>query len=101
MQTWGECFDPADLENIKAKLATADDNKLDMIANAKLRKPTLILIFSIVCWGVDRILLGQTVMGIVKILTCGGCWVWGIIDLISYKKRTFKYNAEKMNEFLG
>ena len=32
--------------------------------------------------GIDRFYLGYTGLGIAKLLTCGGCGVWAIIDLI-------------------
>lgn len=32
--------------------------------------------------GVDRFFLGHTGLGIAKLLTCGGCGVWSLIDLI-------------------
>jgi len=32
-------------------------------------------------YGVDRFLLGQTGMGVAKLLTCGGAGVWSIIDV--------------------
>jgi len=32
--------------------------------------------------GIDRFYLGYTGLGIVKLLTCGGCGIWALIDLI-------------------
>jgi len=32
--------------------------------------------------GIDRFYLGYTGLGIVKLITCGGCGVWTLIDLI-------------------
>ena len=33
-------------------------------------------------FGVDRFYLGYTWLGVVKLLTLGGCGVWWLIDLI-------------------
>lgn len=50
----------------------------------KYNKHVFVWVF---CWllgafGIDRFMRGQVGLGVVKLLTCGACGVWALIDLI-------------------
>jgi hypothetical protein len=45
-------------------------------------------------------LLGQTGLGVGKLLTLGGCGIWWLVDLILIMDATRKSNFEKIMPFL-
>ena len=40
------------------------------------------LILAILLPGIDRIYAGYIGLGILKFLTCGGLWIWWLVDII-------------------
>ena len=85
------------IETIRERLLNADDG-VAQAAFANLKSPTTMLIISILLgsYGIDRFMLGDTGLGVAKLLTCGGCGIWTIIDWFSISDKTKKYNAEKI-----
>ena len=62
------------------------------MANGEKKQYMTALLLSIFLGGlgVDRFYLGYTVLGIVKLLTGGGCGIWWLIDLILIATRKLK-----------
>lgn len=94
----GQFFAPEDQNTVRDYLAKADEAKSNAIMGTAFKNPTTILIIAILIggYGVDRFMLGQTGLGVGKLLTCGGCGVWAIIDWFTAKKRTYEYNMQKL-----
>ncbi len=52
--------------------------------------PALLLAFFVGCFGVHRFYTGHVGIGIVQLLTFGGCGIWALIDFIMIVMGTFK-----------
>jgi len=46
----------------------------------------------------DRIWLGDTALGILKLVTAGGCGIWGLVDVFTAGGRCDDYNRRKALE---
>lgn len=94
----GEMFPANQLLSLKNRLLNAPDERYSIINSIKFKNPTLILVLSILFGGlgVDRFMLGQTGLGIGKLLTCGGCGIWTIIDWFKVRDLAKAVNAQKL-----
>ena len=51
--------------------------------------------------GIDRFMLGQVGLGIGKLLTCGGCGIWSIVDWFLIMDATRQSTAQKLFAVIG
>lgn len=87
---------------IREKLLAVDDSKWAMLSTAQFKDPTTILIISILAGslGIDRFMIGDTGLGVGKLITCGGFGVWAIIDWFMIQNATREKNMQKIQQFL-
>lgn len=83
---------------LKDKLRTMDDEKFSLISTVEMKDPTTLLLVSIFLGslGIDRFMIGDTGMGVLKLLTCGCCGILTIIDWFSISKKTKELNFNKV-----
>ncbi len=79
---------------LKDKLSTMDEEKFNLISTIEFKDPNTLLLISIFLGtlGIDRFMLGDTGMGILKLLTAGLCGILTIVDWFTISKRTKELN---------
>lgn len=94
---------PVDKANIiREKMLALDESKYATIASIDLKDPVVIEIISIIIGGlgVDRFILGQVGMGVLKLLTGGLCGILWLIDVITIMNKTRDYNYNEIMKYL-
>jgi hypothetical protein len=96
LMLYGAKIPPEGLPMIRERLMTCTDDTLAQLVFSQLKDPTLALVLSIAVgyWGVDRFFIGDLGIGAGKLLTCGGAWIWYIIDIFLIMDATKKKNLE-------
>ncbi len=96
-------FMPQHIIAIKNQLTEMEDDALAIVQSIPYRDPTTVLILSIVVGylGVDRFMVGDIGLGVLKLLTCGGGGIWTIVDWFVIMNRTKEYNYQKFMEVTG
>lgn len=103
LMTNAKFFQGHHLNYIRERLLLADDSKWMMLQGLDLKDPTMILIVSIIgggALGIDRFLIGDTGLGVGKLITCGGLGIWTIVDWFLIMDATRQKNMEKLQQYL-
>lgn len=89
---------PEKIVFVKQKLMAADDDKFTMASAVEFKEPTTILLVSLFLGGlgIDRFMLGETGMGVLKLLTGGVCGILTIIDWFSVSKKAKDINYNNL-----
>lgn len=84
---------------IREKLAALDDSQFVVATAIELKDPTVMLIISIFLggWGVDRFMMGDIGMGVLKLLTGGVCGILWLVDVITIMN---KVKEQNFNNFM-
>ncbi len=96
-------FQSNHLMYIRERLLTADESKWIYIQTLEFKDPTTSIIVSILvgALGIDRFLIGDTGLGIAKLLTCGGLGIWALVDWFLIMGRTKEKNFEMFQQIVG
>ena len=87
---------------IREKMAQADDSRYATISSVELKDPTTMLLISFFAGGlgVDRFMMGDMGMGILKLLTGGLCGILWLVDVIGISKKTKEQNFNELMKIL-
>lgn len=91
-------FPESQIPFIRERLLAADDNRANLLHAIQFKDPTISLILSLLIggWGIDRFYIGDTGLGIGKLVTCGGLGIWAIIDWFLIMNATREKNLVRL-----
>jgi TM2 domain-containing membrane protein YozV len=98
----GKFFESHELAAIRERLLALDDSKWAIVQTLQFKDPTISLIVSLLGGnlGIDRFIIGDTGLGIGKLITCGGLGIWTIVDWFMIMGATREKNMQKIQRVL-
>ena len=98
LATNGKCFESHQIMQVRDILLSADESKWVYLQTIQFKEPTTALIISLFAGGlgIDRFYIGDTGMGVAKLLTCGGLGIWTIVDWFLIMGSTREKNFQKL-----
>ena len=79
---------------LKDKLNSIDESRFSLLSSVELKDPTTIMLVSIFLGGlgIDRFMLGDIGVGVLKLLTAGVCGILTIVDWFTVSKKAKEIN---------
>ncbi len=98
LSTYGKYFPEEQLMAVKDIFENLNEDDQAMLYMAQFKDPTIALIISLLGGGlgIDRFYVGDTALGVLKLITCGGFGLWGLIDLFLIMNATREKNFQKL-----
>ena len=99
---YGDKFPDYALDDLLEQLQQKEtEYSLTSLKFARTKDPTIALVLSLCIGtlGADRLYIGDTMLGILKLITCGGCGVWTVIDWFLIMNRTKEINYNNLTDF--
>lgn len=93
-----EYFPEENMMLIRERLQALPDECFVQLSTMQFKSPVVMLVVSLFVGGlgVDRMMLGEVGFGILKLLTCGGCGIWTIVDWFMIMGNTKEKNVLKL-----
>lgn len=90
-------FESENIHQVQKALLELDEEHYLSVSSIAFYDPTTILIVSILggSLGIDRFMIGDTGLGVGKLLTGGGCGIWAIVDWFLIQNAAKRKNLEK------
>ena len=91
-------FPSVKLIYLKNKLLKMDKDKFERVCLCDLKSPTVILLISVFLGGlgIDRFMIGDIGIGILKLLTCSLCGTFWLYDIFTITEKVKKINFESI-----
>ncbi len=96
LMTNSKYFEGHQLHEIRDHLLDIEDSQWPKFQFLQFKDPMIMLIVSFLGGplGIDRFMIGDTGLGIAKLITCGGFGIWALIDLFLIMPATKEKNRQ-------
>lgn len=90
----GSKFFAYQIEDIRRQLMELSDSQLNKVMAQGYKDPTAMFLISLLggSLGIDRFMLNDVLLGIIKLVTCAGMFIWLIVDWFLIQDMAREYN---------